>query len=140
MQRWLFFGLLPVSYTHLFDTLLAHTGQNYDYNLNGVFFHDLELEDPDIYLNAVGADLGETLGNIIAKSYQLMAEIKPDAVLAVSYTHLDVYKRQGRMLDAIREGVAEGLRKLPGRPMAVSYTHLTSFSRGGNPFEKSSEC
>jgi UDP-N-acetylglucosamine 2-epimerase len=70
-----------------FDTLLAHTGQNYDYNLNGVFFHDLELEDPDIYLNAVGADLGETMGNIIAKSYQLMAEIKPDAVLVLGDTN-----------------------------------------------------
>ena len=64
-----------------FDTILAHTGQNYDYNLNGVFFKDLQLADPDVYLNAVGADLGETMGNIIAKSYQLMVEIKPDAVL-----------------------------------------------------------
>ena len=57
------------------DTILAHTGQNYDYNLNGVFFKDLKLADPEVYLNAVGADLGETMGNIIAKSYQLMAEI-----------------------------------------------------------------
>ena len=55
-----------------FDTILAHTGQNYDYNLNGVFFKDLELVDPEVYLDAVGADLGETMGNIIAKSYQLM--------------------------------------------------------------------
>ena len=55
-----------------FDTVLAHTGQNYDYNLNGVFFKDLGLADPDVYMNAVGADLGETMGNIIAKSYQLM--------------------------------------------------------------------
>ena len=70
-----------------FDTLLAHTGQNYDYNLNGVFFHDLELDDPDIYLNAVGEDLGETMGNIIAKSYQLMAAIKPDAVLVLGDTN-----------------------------------------------------
>ena len=70
-----------------FDTLLAHTGQNYDYNLNGVFFHDLELDDPDIYLNAVGEDLGETMGNIIAKSYQLMATIKPDAVLVLGDTN-----------------------------------------------------
>ncbi len=70
-----------------FDTLLAHTGQNYDYNLNGVFFHDLELDDPDIYLSAVGKDLGETMGNIIAKSYQLMAEIKPDAVLVLGDTN-----------------------------------------------------
>ena len=70
-----------------FDCLLAHTGQNYDYNLNGVFFHDLELDDPDIYMEAVGSDLGETMGNIIAKSYQLMAEIKPDAVLVLGDTN-----------------------------------------------------
>ena len=70
-----------------FDTLLAHTGQNYDYNLNGVFFKDLGLADPDIYLEAVGNDLGETMGNIIAKSYQLMAEIKPDAVLVLGDTN-----------------------------------------------------
>lgn len=70
-----------------FDCLLAHTGQNYDYNLNGVFFHDLELDDPDIYMEAVGNDLGETMGNIIAKSYQLMAEIQPDAVLVLGDTN-----------------------------------------------------
>lgn len=70
-----------------FDCLLAHTGQNYDYNLNGVFFHDLELDDPDIFMEAVGNDLGETMGNIIAKSYQLMAEIKPDAVLVLGDTN-----------------------------------------------------
>jgi len=70
-----------------FDTILAHTGQNYDYNLNGVFFHDLELDDPEVYLDAVGADLGETMGNIIAKSYQLMVEIKPDAVLVLGDTN-----------------------------------------------------
>ena len=70
-----------------FDTILAHTGQNYDYNLNGVFFHDLELDDPEVYLNAVGADLGETMGNIIAKSYQLMVDIKPDAVLVLGDTN-----------------------------------------------------
>lgn len=70
-----------------FDCLLAHTGQNYDYNLNGVFFHDLELKDPDIYMEAVGKDLGETMGNIIAKSYQIMAEIKPDAVLVLGDTN-----------------------------------------------------
>lgn len=70
-----------------FDTILAHTGQNYDYNLNGVFFHDLELDNPEVYLNAVGADLGETMGNIIAKSYQLMVEIKPDAVLVLGDTN-----------------------------------------------------
>ena len=70
-----------------FDTILAHTGQNYDYNLNGIFFRDLGLADPDVYLEAVGADLGETMGNIIAKSYQLMAEIKPDAVLVLGDTN-----------------------------------------------------
>ena len=70
-----------------FDTLLAHTGQNYDYNLNGVFFKDLKLADPDIYMEAVGNDLGETMGNIIAKSYQLMVEVKPDAVLVLGDTN-----------------------------------------------------
>lgn len=70
-----------------FDTILAHTGQNYDYNLNGVFFKDLKLDDPDVYLDAVGKDLGETMGNIIAKSYQLMEEIKPDAVLVLGDTN-----------------------------------------------------
>ena len=70
-----------------FDTLLAHTGQNYDYNLNGVFFKDLELADPDVYLDAVGKDLGETMGNIIAKSYQLMVEVQPDAVLVLGDTN-----------------------------------------------------
>ena len=70
-----------------FDTLLAHTGQNYDYNLNGVFFHDLELDDPDIYLAAVGDTLGQTMGNIIAKSYDLMAELQPDAVLVLGDTN-----------------------------------------------------
>lgn len=70
-----------------FDTLLVHTGQNYDYNLNGVFFKDLGLEDPDIYLDAVGSDLGETMGNIIAKSYQVMVETKPDAVLVLGDTN-----------------------------------------------------
>ena len=70
-----------------FDCLLAHTGQNYDYNLNGVFFKDLKLADPDIYMEAVGADLGETMGNIIAKSYQLMVEVQPDAVLVLGDTN-----------------------------------------------------
>ena len=70
-----------------FDCVLAHTGQNYDYNLNGVFFKDLSIADPDVYMNAVGKDLGETMGNIIAKSYQLMVEIKPDAVLVLGDTN-----------------------------------------------------
>ena len=70
-----------------FDTILAHTGQNYDYTLNGVFFHDLELDDPEVYMDAVGADLGETMGNIIAKSYQLMVQLQPDAVLVLGDTN-----------------------------------------------------
>ena len=70
-----------------FDCLLAHTGQNYDYNLNGVFFKDLKLADPDVYMNAVGADLGETMGNIIARSYRLMVETEPDAVLVLGDTN-----------------------------------------------------
>ena len=70
-----------------FDTILAHTGQNYDYNLNGVFFKDLALDDPDVYLDAVGKNLGETMGNIIAKSYQLMVDLQPDAVLVLGDTN-----------------------------------------------------
>ena len=70
-----------------FDCLLAHTGQNYDYNLNGVFFKDLELADPDIYMEAVGETLGQTMGNIIAKSYDLMVELQPDAVLVLGDTN-----------------------------------------------------
>lgn len=70
-----------------FDVILAHTGQNYDYNLNGVFFKDLKLADPEVYMDAVGKDLGETMGNIIAASYQLMVEIKPNAVLVLGDTN-----------------------------------------------------
>ena len=70
-----------------FDTILAHTGQNYDYNLNGVFFHDLELDDPEVYMDAVGENLGQTMGNIIAKSYELMTELMPDAVLVLGDTN-----------------------------------------------------
>ena len=70
-----------------FDCLLTHTGQNYDYNLNGVFFKDLELDDPDIYMEAVGETLGQTMGNIIAKSYDLMVELQPDAVLVLGDTN-----------------------------------------------------
>ncbi len=70
-----------------FDTILAHTGQNYDYNLNGVFFHDLGLADPEVYLDAVGDDLGATMGNIIDRSYKLMVAIKPDAVLVLGDTN-----------------------------------------------------
>ena len=70
-----------------FDTVLAHTGQNYDYTLSGIFFRDLQLADPEVYLDAVGVDLGETMGNIIAKSYSLMKEIQPDAVLVLGDTN-----------------------------------------------------
>ena len=70
-----------------FDTILAHTGQNYDYNLNGVFFRDLELENPEVYMEAVGDNLGQTMGNIIAKSYELMVQLKPDAVLVLGDTN-----------------------------------------------------
>lgn len=70
-----------------FDCILAHTGQNYDYNLNGVFFKDLKLKDPEVYMDAVGSDLGETMGNIIAESYKLMVAIKPDAVLVLGDTN-----------------------------------------------------
>ena len=64
-----------------FDCILAHTGQNYDYNLNGIFFKDLNIQEPEAYMNAVGTDLGETIGNIIGLSYKLMEQIKPDALL-----------------------------------------------------------
>ncbi len=70
-----------------FDTLLAHTGQNYDYNLNGIFFRDLKLGDPDVYMNAVGDDLGATVGNIINCSYKLMHQIHPDALLILGDTN-----------------------------------------------------
>ena len=70
-----------------FDCILAHTGQNYDYNLNGVFFHDLKLKDPEVYINAVGDDLGATIGNIINCSYKLMAQIRPDALLILGDTN-----------------------------------------------------
>ncbi len=70
-----------------FDTVLAHTGQNYDYNLNGVFFKDLKLKDPEVYMDAVGDDLGATVGNIINCSYKLMNQIKPDALLILGDTN-----------------------------------------------------
>ena len=70
-----------------FDTILVHTGQNYDYNLNGIFFRDLNLEAPELYLDAAGEDLGETMGKIISSSYKAMAELKPDAVLVLGDTN-----------------------------------------------------
>ena len=70
-----------------FDTILAHTGQNYDYNLNGIFFRDLDLDEPEVYLDCVGDNLGRTVGNIIASSYELMVDIKPDALLILGDTN-----------------------------------------------------
>ena len=70
-----------------FDCLLAHTGQNYDYNLNGIFFRDLRLKEPDVYMDAVGDDLGATMGNILDKSYKLMVQMRPDAVLVLGDTN-----------------------------------------------------
>ena len=70
-----------------FDTVLAHTGQNYDYSLNEVFFEDLEIEAPDVYMDCAGGDLGDTCGNIIARSYKLMKEIRPDALLVLGDTN-----------------------------------------------------
>ena len=70
-----------------FDCLLAHTGQNYDYTLNGIFFRDLSLDDPDVYMDAVGEDLGETIGNIVDASYKLMVAVKPDALLVLGDTN-----------------------------------------------------
>ena len=70
-----------------FDCILAHTGQNYDYNLNGIFFRDLKLQDPEVYMDAVGDDLGATMGNIINASYKLMVQVKPDAVLVLGDTN-----------------------------------------------------
>ena len=92
-----------------FDTLLVHTGQNYDYTLNGVFFKDLGIKDPDIYLNAVGKDLGETMGNIIAKSYQVMVEHKPDAVLVLGDTNscLSVIGAKRLQLQQMRKRLCE---------------------------------
>ena len=89
-----------------FDVILAHTGQNYDYNLNGVFFKDLKLKDPEVYMDAVGDDLGATCGNIINASYKLMVATKPDAVLVLGDTnsclsvigakrlHMNVFQRR----------------------------------------------
>ena len=70
-----------------FDVLLAHTGQNYDYNLNGIFFKDLKVKDPEVYMDAVGDDLGATVGNIINCSYKLMVQAKPDALLILGDTN-----------------------------------------------------
>ena len=108
-----------------FDCILAHTGQNYDYNLNGVFFHDLQLEDPEVYLNAVGKDLGETMGNIIAKSYQLMVEIQPDAVLVLGDTNscLSVSAQSGCISPSSiwKPAIAAKMSACRKRPTAASW-------------------
>ena len=70
-----------------FEHIFVHTGQNYDYNLNEIFYNDLKLRKPDYYLNVVGKNLGETMGNIIFKSYELMTELKPDALLILGDTN-----------------------------------------------------
>ena len=92
-----------------FDQLLVHTGQNYDYTLNQIFFEDLGLRAPDHYLDAVGADLGETIGNIIAKSYALMVKEKPDALLILGDTNSCLSAISAKRLHI---------------PISVSYTHL----------------
>ena len=112
-----------------FDTILAHTGQNYDYNLNGVFFKDLKLADPEVYLNAVGADLGETCGNIIAKSYKLMSEIKPDGVLVLGDTNSCLSVIGAKRLH-IPRATAARTSASPRRPTAASWiSSPTSTSR-----------
>ena len=100
-----------------FDTLLAHTGQNYDYNLNGVFFKDLKLADPDIYMEAVGDDLGSTMGNIIDKSYKVMVETKPDAVLVLGDTMNMAYSEHARRYLA-DTGLPKERTYVTGSPMA----------------------
>lgn len=82
-----------------FDTVLAHTGQNYDYNLNGIFFKDLALDTPEVYLDAVGDNLGQTMGNNIARSYELIVDIKPDAVLVLVDTN-SCHPRSAKRLEA----------------------------------------
>ena len=90
-----------------FDQILVHTGQNYDYELNQVFFDDLGLRAPDFYLDAVGADLGETIGNIIAKSYKLMVEQKPDALLILGTQCLGSCGENGRSLPMCQKGTCQ---------------------------------
>ena len=105
-----------------FDTLLAHTGQNYDYNLNGVFFKDLQIEDPDVYMEAVGKDLGETMGNIIAKSYQLMVEVQPDAVLVLGDTNSCLSVIGAFPSSIWKLATAARTNACPKRPTAASWT------------------
>ena len=107
-----------------FDVILAHTGQNYDYNLNGVFFKDLKLADPEVYMDAVGDDLGATVGNIINCSYKLMADIRPDALLILGDTNSCLSaiaaKRLHIPISIWKPGTAARTSACPRRPTAVS--------------------
>ena len=102
-----------------FDQILVHTGQNYDYNLNGVFFHDLQLADPEVYMNAVGADLGETMGNIISESYKLMAAIHPRTRFVLTKTELTVLNERLRTLQ-LKNGMRVPKGVDPMHPQRVS--------------------
>ena len=102
-----------------FDVILAHTGQNYDYNLNGVFFRDLKLAAPEVYLNVVGADLGETMGNIIAESYKLMAAIHPRTRFVLTKTELTVLNERLRTLQ-LKNGMSVPKGVDPMHPQRVS--------------------
>jgi UDP-N-acetylglucosamine 2-epimerase len=105
-----------------FDHVLVHTGQNYDYNLNEVFFEDLGLREPDYYLGVVGANIGETMGNVISKAYNLMAEVKPDAVIVLGDTNscLSIIAAKRLKISYLPHG---GWKPLQRRES----------SRGGNP-------
>ena len=109
-----------------FDCLLAHTGQNYDYTLNGIFFRDLQLGEPDVYLDCAGADLGESVGNIIDRSYKLMAAIKPDALLVLGDTNSCLSaipaKRLHIPIFTWRPATAAVTSGSPRRPTAGSWT------------------
>ena len=130
-----------------FDTILAHTGQNYDYNLNGVFFKDLKLQDPEVYMDAVGDDLGSTMGNIINASYKLMVQTQPDAVLVLGDTnsclsvigakrlHIPIFHMEAA---AGRPGAALGSWWLPGEERADG---CAIFPHGGGrkPYKERSQ-
>ena len=107
-----------------FDTILAHTGQNYDYNLNGVFFKDRNLKTPDVYLDAVGKDLGETMGNIIASSYSLMTAINPDAVIVLGDTNscLSVISAKRLHIPIFHMEAGKMLWRMPSRRNEPTYS------------------
>ena len=111
-----------------FDQILVHTGQNYDYTLNQIFFEDLGLRAPDFYLDAVGKDLGETIGNIIAKSYALMVEQKPDALLILGDTNSCLSAISAKRLHIpifhMKPATAALTNACPRRPTAASSTIL----------------